>query len=139
MSLPADRSVAATAPVIPQQRSAASASQEPYLRTAVDVLAGLGTDPEAGLSYHEAARRLQDVGPNKLSSEKPPSIWVVALSQLRDPMNIMLIVVAVASLLIAQVSTAVLVAALVLLNVVLGTRQELKARASVDEIGRAHV
>ena len=39
--------------------------------------------------------------------------WAVALAQLRDPMNIMLIAVAVASLLIAQVSTAVLVAALV--------------------------
>ena len=42
----------------------------------------------------EAARRLQEIGPNKLTSEKPPSIWAVALAQLRDPMNIMLIAVA---------------------------------------------
>src|SRR3954447_17451373 len=54
-------------------------------------------------------------------------------------MNIMLIAVAVASLLIAQVSTAVLVAALVLLNVVLGARQEIKARASVDALAKLQV
>src|SRR3982751_2384303 len=79
------------------------------------------------------------MGPNKLTSEKPPSGWVIALGQLRDPMNIMLIAVAVASLLIAQISTAVLVAALVLLNVVLGARQELKARASVDALAKLQV
>ena len=54
-------------------------------------------------------------------------------------MNIMLVAVAVASLLIAQVSTAVLVGALVLLNVVLGARQELKARASVDALAKLQV
>ena len=54
-------------------------------------------------------------------------------------MNIMLIAVAVASLLIAQVSTAVLVAALVLLNVLLGARQELKAWASVDALSKLQV
>jgi Ca2+-transporting ATPase len=141
MSAPTDRSATTSPPTIPVPRAAAPPSQGalPYLQRAEDVVAGLGTDLGTGLSYHEAARRLQESGPNKLSSEKPPSIWVVALGQLRDPMNIMLIAVAVASLLIAQISTAVLVAALVLLNVVLGTRQELAARASVDALAKLQV
>jgi Ca2+-transporting ATPase len=42
-------------------------------------------------------------------------------------------------LLIGQVSTALLVAVLVLLNVALGTRQELKARASVDALAKLQV
>src|SRR5690242_4575365 len=108
MSVPTNRRVTEGAPTIPVPRAeAAPEAPQPYLRHAEDVVAELGTDLEYGLSYHEAARRLQEVGPNKLSSEKPPSIWVVALGQLRDPMNIMLVVVAVASLIIAQVSTAV--------------------------------
>ena len=54
-------------------------------------------------------------------------------------MNIMLVAVTVVSLLIGQVSTAILVGLLVLLNVALGTRQELKARASVDALAKLQV
>jgi Ca2+-transporting ATPase len=66
-------------------------------------------------------------------------VWAVALGQLRDPMNIMLVAVTVVSLLIGEVSTGLLVAGLVLLNVVLGTNQELKARASVDALSKLQV
>jgi Ca2+-transporting ATPase len=137
MSAPTDPRVTAQ-PTVPAPRVAAEETP-PYLRTAAEVIVAAGVDLQQGLSHREAARRLQEGGPNKLTSEKPPSGWVVALGQLRDPMNIMLIAVAVASLLIAQVSTAVLVAALVLLNVVLGARQELKARASVDALAKLQV
>jgi Ca2+-transporting ATPase len=140
MSIPTDRrATGATASTIPQQRTAGTEEVPPYLRSGDQVVAALGADVAQGLTHREAASRLQEGGPNKLTSEKPPSVWVIALLQLRDPMNIMLIAVAVASLLIAQVSTAVLVAALVLLNVVLGTRQELKARASVDALAKLQV
>jgi Ca2+-transporting ATPase len=139
MSLPTDPRVASTTQQVPAQRSASPELSPPYLRSPADVLAEFGADAQNGLAHREAARRLQEIGPNKLTSEKPPSIWAVSLAQLRDPMNIMLIAVAIASLLIAQVSTAVLVAALVLLNVVLGARQELKARASVDALAKLQV
>jgi P-type Ca2+ transporter type 2C len=111
----------------------------PYLRPAGDVVAELRTDIRSGLSSQEAAARLASHGPNQLTAEKPPSVLAVALGQLRDPMNIMLVAVAVVSLLIAQVSTALLVAVLVVLNVVLGARQELKARASVDALAKLQV
>ena len=58
----------------------------------------------------------------------------VALAQLREPMNIMLIAVTAVSFVIGEVPTAIFVALLILLNVVLGSRQELKARASVDAL-----
>ena len=54
-------------------------------------------------------------------------------------MNIMLIAVIVISLLISQFSTALIVGFLVALNVVLGTRQEMKARASVDALAKMQV
>jgi Ca2+-transporting ATPase len=63
----------------------------------------------------------------------------VALQQLRDPMNIMLVAVTVVSFLIGEVSTGVIVALLIVLNVVLGARQELKARASVDALSKLQV
>ncbi|MBB3084484.1 cation-translocating P-type ATPase [Geodermatophilus sabuli] len=137
MSAPTNR--VSAQPTIPVQRTASAGGLPPYLCPAEQVVIDYGADVQSGLTHREAAQRLQEIGPNRLTSEKPPSIWAVALSQLRDPMNIMLIVVAVASLLISQVSTAVLVAALVLLNVLLGTRQDMKARASVDALSKLQV
>lgn len=91
----------------------------------------LDTSVEQGLGGGEVAARLDAFGPNSLPAEAPPSTWRVAMGQLRDPMNVMLAIVAVASIAIGQISTGILVGVLVLLNVVMGARQELKARASV--------
>ncbi len=104
-------------------------NEEPAAAVAV-----LGTDEQGGLTTAEVAARQARFGENSIASEPPPSTWAVALLQLRDPMNLMLVAVAVVSLLIREVSVGVLVAALVVLNVVLGTRQEMKARASVDAL-----
>src|SRR4029077_19132040 len=76
---------------------------------------------------------------NQITGERQPGMWRVALAQLRDPMNLMLVAVTVASFLIDQVSTGILVGLLILLNVVLGSRQELKARASVDALSNLQV
>ncbi len=103
------------------------------------VVSALGSDGERGLSQAEAAKRLARYGPNQIIGEKPPSIWAVALEQVRDPMNIMLIAVTAASFVIGQVSTGIIVALLILFNVVLGSRQELKARASVDALSKMQV
>ena len=54
-------------------------------------------------------------------------------------MNIMLVAVVVVSFAIGEVSTGILVALLILLNVVLGSRQELKAQASVTALSNLQV
>ncbi|MCB2177424.1 MAG: cation-translocating P-type ATPase [Actinomycetales bacterium] len=112
---------------------------DPHLTGAAEVAAAMGVDPEQGLTGEEAQARLAEYGPNTISAEPPPSVWSVVLGQLRDPMQLMLLAVAVVSFLIAQTSTGVLVALLVVLNVVLGTRQELAARASVDALATMQV
>jgi Ca2+-transporting ATPase len=63
--------------------------------------------------------------------------WV--WGQLSDPMNIMLLIVCVASFAIAQVATGVVVLGLVTFNVVMGSSQELKARASVEALAQLQV
>jgi Ca2+-transporting ATPase len=99
----------------------------------------LAVDPERGLDAQEVDRRLATYGPNQLTTEPPPSIWAVALGQLSNPMNIMLVIVAIASLAIGQVATGIFVALLVTFNLVMGSRQELKARASVDALAQLQV
>src|SRR5918995_6514039 len=99
----------------------------------------LGVNPEHGLDADEVTRRLAEYGPNELASEPPPSRWEVARGQLSNPMNIMLLIVCVASFAIGQVATAVVVLGLVTFNVVMGSSQELKARASVEALAQLQV
>ena len=110
-----------------------------HVQTAEEVAAILGVDVDAGLTAPEAEQRLAQFGPNEVRSEPPPSLWQVARVQLGNPMNIMLLIVAVASLSIGQIATGVVVAALVTFNVVMGTNQELKAQASVDALSKLQV
>ncbi|MFC0449469.1 cation-translocating P-type ATPase [Rhodococcus jostii] len=100
------------------------------------VVAATVSDRRSGLTAGEADDRRRRHGPNEIASEPAPSTWAIALQQLRDLMNLMLVAVAVVSVVIGEVPTAIIVAALVVLNVVLGTQQELKARASVDALAK---
>ena len=110
-----------------------------YVQDAADVTASFGTDRDRGLTQVEAARRLAEHGPNSIAAEPSPSIWQVAWAQVIDPMNLMLVAVAVISLFIDQVSVGILVGILVILNVVMGARQELKAKASVDALSKMQI
>ena len=116
--------------------SAVGLVENPYCRTPEAVIDELGSDREQGLSQADVDRRLQQYGRNEIAAEKPPSMVAVALAQVRDPMNLMLIVVTLVSIAIGEVSTGVIVGLLIVLNVVLGSRQELKARASVDALAK---
>jgi P-type Ca2+ transporter type 2C len=110
-----------------------------YARSAQDVTAQLGVDADQGLGAGEAERRLAQYGPNELPTEPPPSMWSVAWSQLVNPMNIMLLLVVAASFAIVQIATALVVLGLVTFNVVMGSVQELKARASVEALAKLQV
>ncbi|MEU2003320.1 cation-translocating P-type ATPase [Rhodococcus sp. NPDC019627] len=100
------------------------------------VVAVAMSDRQSGLTAGEADERRRRHGPNEIVSEPGPSMWAIALAQLKDLMNLMLVAVAVVSVVIGEVPTAIVVAVLVGLNIVLGTHQELKARASVDALAK---
>ncbi|HEY2055017.1 MAG TPA: cation-transporting P-type ATPase [Solirubrobacterales bacterium] len=110
-----------------------------HAKSAAGVARELDVDPGQGLDPGEAGARQEKYGPNQLPTEPPPSFWMVARGHLGNPMNVMLLIVGVASLLINEVPTALVVIALATFNVVMGTRQELKARASVDALAELQV
>jgi Ca2+-transporting ATPase len=123
----------------PETSITAQGPTAPFAHAAAEVVASSGSDADSGLTAAEAAARLARFGANEITGEPPPSLWAVALAQLRDPMNIMLVAVTVVSVVIGQESTGVLVALLILLNVALGSRQELKARESIDALASMQV
>lgn len=107
-----------------------------YALPPAEVTAALDVDPDRGLDAASVPARRAEHGANKIATEPPPTRWTIALRQLADPMNLMLIVVAIASLLIHQVPVGIMVTILVVLNAVLGTRQEIKALAAVDGLAK---
>ncbi len=96
----------------------------------------LGSDAANGLSSAQVSQLTTQYGPNEIASEPPPSVWAVAAVQFKDLMNLMLVAVVFVSFAIQEWGTGLLVALLVVLNVVLGTQQEMKARASVDALAK---
>ncbi|WP_369375707.1 cation-translocating P-type ATPase [Promicromonospora sp. Populi] len=108
------------------------------MRAAGDVAHDLGVDPTTGLSDAEAARRLAADGPNELRSRPPVPLWRTILDQFRDPLVALLLVAVVISVTVWWVEgaegvpvDAVVIAAIVVLNAVLGLVQESKAANAV--------
>lgn len=92
-----------------------------------------------GLTSGEAEGRLARHGPNALEAAKSAGWLQLLLKQLVDPMNLMLVGVAIVSAVIGEVSTAVMVGLLVGLNLISGASQERKAQASVDALATMQV
>jgi len=123
-----------------QPTNSSSDSATRWYSLSVDATASrLEVDPENGLTADEADRRLTTYGPNEVATEPPPTLWAMAKAQIANPMNIMLLIVSVASFLIDQIATGIMVALLVMFNVVMGANQERKALASVDALDQLQV
>lgn len=116
---------------------------DPSLAEAADVAAGLRADLTRGLTSAEAARRLARDGANELRAVAPVSDWRRALAQLQDPLVYLLLVAAAVALTAWLVEgregwpmDAIVIAAVVVLNAVIGWLQETKARTAVAALAR---
>ena len=117
--------------------------RDPSIEDAAEVAQALGVDPDAGLASFEAARRLARDGPNELRSAPPRPAWRRMLAQFADPL-IYLLLGAIAISLIAWLVEgrfgwpidAIVIAAVVLLNAVLGYLHEAKAEHAVAALAR---
>ena len=118
-------------------------SDEPWLREGVEVAAGLGTDLEAGLTSSEAAARLRRIGLNRLDPKAPVPAWRKLLTQFADPLVYLLLAAVAISLVTWAVEgadrvpfEAVVIAAILVANAVLGYVQEAKAEQAVAALQR---
>ena len=91
--------------------------------------AELATDPASGLTDEEARRRLLAHGPNELPAATPISPLAVFLRQFAGMIVWVLVGAAVVSGLLQEWIDAAAIAAIVVLNAVLGFVQEYKAGA----------
>jgi len=120
-----------------------TAPAEPWRRDAAAVAADLGTDVGRGLSEAEAEARLARFGPNVLEAAEPVPAWRKFLAQFENPLVYLLIGAVVVSLAAWALEggeeipyEAIVIAAIVLLNAVLGYVQEARAEQAVAALQR---
>jgi P-type Ca2+ transporter type 2C len=101
-----------------------------------EVLNALGTHAASGLSDEEAARRLAEHGPNELEDRGTKRPWVILWEQFTEVMIVILIVAAVVSALLGDYEDSIAIAAIVVLNAVLGYAQEYRAERAMAALKR---
>ena len=98
-----------------------------------DVLKELSAS-ENGLTDEEAKNRLGKYGPNEIKEKKRISPLKIFISQFKSFIIAILIAAVVVSLLIGETVDAVVIAAILLLNAVLGFIQEYKAEKAIEAL-----
>jgi Ca2+-transporting ATPase len=92
-----------------------------------------------GLTFAEAARRLQTYGPNALREAEKRSFLFLFLDQFKDFMILVLIAAAVISGLIGEAKDTIAILVIVLLNAVIGFVQEYRAEKAMAALKRMAV
>ena len=113
-------------------------------------LKALESDPEQGLSSEESASRLAKFGPNKLQEEKKKSWIRIFFEQMANPMIYVLFAAVAVTLGVSIYETVehgsfdflnvgdwpdiIIILAVIILNSIIGTVQEIKAQTSLDAL-----
>lgn len=100
-----------------------------YNQSKEEIAANLSVDAN-GLSSAEADKRLQEHGPNELPPPKVKSLPAIFFSQFLSPLIYVLIGAAILSVVAKEVSDAIFIAAIIVINAVLGAWQEWQAENS---------
>ena len=85
---------------------------------------------EHGLSQTEVERRQQKYGPNLLPERGATPVWKIVLRQFASPLIYILVAAAVVSVVIGDLKDASFIAAVLILNAIIGTYQEWQAERS---------
>ena len=94
----------------------------------------LKSDGHMGLTVGEAGERLRKFGRNEMKASRKKTIFESFLEQLCDPLIYVLLVAAVVSVLLGEISDAVIIGVVVVLNAAVGMLQEGKARKALESL-----
>jgi len=98
------------------------------------VLALLDVDQARGLGSGEANARLQRHGPNEIQKKEPIGLLTLLLRQFISPVIWLLIAAAVVATIFGEVSDAIAIGVVLVLNASIGFVTEYRARRSMDAI-----
>ena len=98
------------------------------------VIESLDTDAIHGLTDDSVAIRLEQFGPNRISTAKPRTPWQRAAAQFTNPLIGLLLVAGAVSLLLDHGLDAAVIFAVVLVNAAIGFIQEGRAESALEAV-----
>jgi Ca2+-transporting ATPase len=87
-----------------------------------------------GLTTDEAAKRIQQYGPNQLQEKKKKPAWVLLLMQFKDVMILILMVAAVISAVVGDLKDMIVILIIVIINAIVGFVQEYRAEKAIEAL-----
>jgi P-type Mg2+ transporter len=99
----------------------------------VDLLKQLRT-AEDGLSSEEAGKRLAEVGPNLLKSQRRTDAFILFIGQFKSPIILILILAAILSFFLRDIINASIILSIVVISGVLGFWQERGAVRGIEKL-----
>ncbi len=110
-------------------------SDNSFNLAAEETLNSLGSSRD-GLTSEEAARRLQEYGPNELRRLKKISPWAIFFEQFKDLLIIILLVAVVISAILGETVDAIVIFIIIIFAAGLGFIQEYRAERSLEALNK---
>lgn len=105
-----------------------------FEKKAEEVISSFETDIVNGLTEEEAGKRIEKYGQNVLTAKKGKSLTRLFFEQLNDILIYILMGAAIISVSLGEISDAVIIAAVVIINAVVGVVQESKAEKALEAL-----
>ncbi|RYP12556.1 hypothetical protein DL765_007258 [Monosporascus sp. GIB2] len=102
--------------------------------TPSETAARLDTSLTHGLAPATALSRLQDFGPNEIPHEPPEPLWLRFVKQFQEPLIILLLVSALASVVVGNMDDAVSITVAVTIVITVGFVQEYRSEKSLEAL-----
>jgi Ca2+-transporting ATPase len=110
-----------------------------YKLNAGEVVSELNSNQQEGLSEQEGLARLDKYGPNELIERGVKSPWSILLDQFKETMVIVLVIAAIISLVLGEYQDAIAIIIIVIINALIGFRQEYKAEEAMAALKKLAV
>ncbi|WP_242977391.1 cation-translocating P-type ATPase, partial [Fructobacillus ficulneus] len=109
-------------------------SKKPYQIDMADLASQFKTNLTTGLTTTEVQDRLEKDGPNSLVAKKKKSLFAKFVDQFKDLMIGILVLAAVVAAFTGEITDAIFIIAIVIINAVFGVFQESKAEGAIEAL-----
>jgi Mg2+-importing ATPase len=107
----------------------------PWAMSPDEVLQALGSSAK-GLSRAEAARRVEQMGPNELAGRAETSAWIILYRQFSSPLTLLLVAASGISFWLGERTETMMIVAMILAGGLLGFFQEYRSENALRKLGK---
>jgi len=122
-----------------EARKNTAESENYYQKDIKEIEFQLNTSLKTGLSVKEVSQRLEKFGTNQLKEGKKRTVWNMLIDQFKDVLILILLVSAVVSVFLGEVTDAIVIGIIVILNAIMSVLQEYRAEKSLDALKKMTV